>query len=200
MPVAYQSVIPVNPLHCHAPGFDRDLRPLANFNMAHYRIAVQPPSQVQVGTPIPPVVATIRSRREHQGFYFFAMVVLIGSDGTILEVGLGGNLVSTGILLDDASSRSRRHVVFAFSDLSIAYEGTYSLRLDLYKVAYENPDGATLEEQIETTGITVLNTRVPRSRPCKLNNRKGRASANQSSVASDDRAFIRRLRDAGILS
>ena len=168
MPVTYQTLIARQRYHCHAKNSNANSQAQPNNTMAHFRIAVQPPSEIQVGQILyPPIIAKMSARRAHHGVYFFAMAVLLGDDGAVLEGGLYGSTVSTGVLLNENGSSSRASIVFVFPDLFISYEGVFSVRLDLYKVQYETSEGATFEDQIETSQILVVDRRVPRGRPSK---------------------------------
>ncbi|KAF7553960.1 hypothetical protein G7046_g6955 [Stylonectria norvegica] len=144
-------------------------------------VAVQPPSWAQVGSPLlSPIIAKRTTRRSHTGFYFFAMAVLLGPDGNVVDGGIGGNYISTGVQFDETESTSRPTTVFVFPDLSVSYGGTYLIRLDIYKVSYDNPEGATLDGQIETSSISVVDSEVAWRRP-----------------SSSERSFMRKLRNAG---
>lgn len=204
MPVAYQSVVAVNTIHCHATSFDRGLKPWATINMSdnyHFGIAVQPPSRVQVGTVIPPIIAKISPRRPPEGFYFYALAQLIGPDGNEVRGAISHNsrVVEMGISVEDTDTSSRRTTVFVFSNLSIAYEGTYSIRLGLYRNAYEDLSESTYEAVIESTRMRAVDSEVPRSRLCELNNTEVASVTNHLPAAASERAFIRRLRDAGTI-
>ncbi|KAK7417222.1 hypothetical protein QQZ08_011701 [Neonectria magnoliae] len=150
-------------------------------SMPTLSIAVQPPRETQVGQIIyPPVIGNLVCRRPHERYYFFAMVVLLGVDGTVIDGGFAGTTVSTGTPLAGADS-SRHSVVFVFPDISISYEGTYKIRMDVYKVAYEDPDKATLNTQVETRSISIVSEEVARKRP-----------------SDREHEFMRSLRHAGI--
>ncbi|KAF7556875.1 hypothetical protein G7Z17_g1130 [Cylindrodendrum hubeiense] len=143
--------------------------------MPSLSIAVQPPQEVQVGqTLYPSVIAKMTSRSSNERYYFFSMAVLLGHNGVVIEEVLVGTTVSTGVVVGSS-------VVFLFPGLSIATQGVYKIRLDVYKVAYEDPNGAAFYTQTETRGISVLETAVHHSKP-----------------SSAERVYIRTLRDAGI--
>lgn len=95
------------------------------------------------------------------------MSVLIGSGGNVVEGMLAGTTLVTAPDLGEASSSTSTSVFFPFLDLSINYEGTYKIRVDVYKVAYEDPNGATLYEQIDSNRIKISNDLVSRRKPCK---------------------------------
>lgn len=172
MPITYQSVLSPKRFQCRANNPSDTITFFQPHHhtptMAHFRIAVQPPSEIQLSqTLYPPIVAKMSARRAHQGVYFFAMAVLLREDGYVLDGYLGGNTVSTGVLVNENGSSSRSSIVFVFPELSIQYEGVFSVRLDLYQVSYEDPEGATLEDQVETSRISVFNSPVSRKRPCE---------------------------------
>ncbi|CAM1505064.1 Fc.00g107010.m01.CDS01 [Cosmosporella sp. VM-42] len=151
--------------------------------MPHLHIAVQPPSRVQAGKPLyPPVIARMSTRRTQVGSYFFAMAVLLEADGNVVDGCLDGNVIATGVPVDQTSSSSSPSLVFVFPDLTISYAGTYSIRLDIYKVSYANSDGATLDDEVETASISVVNREVSRKH-----------------LSSTERSFIQSLHDVGIM-
>ncbi|KPM43688.1 hypothetical protein AK830_g2872 [Neonectria ditissima] len=144
-------------------------------------ITVQPPREMQVGEVVyPPVIGNLVCQRPHDGYYFFAMAVLLQFDGSVIDGGLTGTTVSTGVALD-ATDSSRPSVVFAFPGMTILYRGVYRIRLDVYMVAYEHPDRATLGTQAETRNITILEEPVAYARP-----------------SDRERDLMRSLRRAGI--
>lgn len=173
MPITYQSVLSPKRFQCRAnkhSAITTVFQPHHHHipTMAHFRIAVQPPSEIQLSqTLYPPIVAKMSARRAHRGVYFFAMAVLLREDGYVLDGYLGGNVVSTGVLVNENGSSSRSSIVFVFPDLNILCEGVFSVRLDLYRVSHEDPEGATLEDQVETSRISVFDSPVSRQRPCK---------------------------------
>ena len=137
--------------------------------MPRSRILVQPPSRVQVDKPLnPPIIVRTTIRQTHTESGYFAMAVLIGSNGTVVDGCLNGNYVVSGILMDETSSSSKSSLVFIFPDLRISSAGTYTIRLDLYKPDHTNGSGMAWFDHVETTNISVVNREVSYRRPCKL--------------------------------
>jgi len=158
-------------------------------------IVVQPPTQIAANTQFyPPVVAGARmadTAREHTDLsYVFATAVLLDPTGNVLEGLLGGALVVTGASLPDAQGRgggggssalgNSASLYFVFPDLHISWAGSYSIRVDVYVVDYDDPQGAKLLEQAETRPIAVYDEDVAVERP-----------------SPGERAILRRLRDYG---
>ncbi|KAH7162219.1 hypothetical protein B0J13DRAFT_3728 [Dactylonectria estremocensis] len=140
-------------------------------------IAVQPPQAAQAGQVLyPPVIAKMTTRSSHERHYYFSMAVLLDYNGTVIEGGLAGNAVSTGVLAGS-------HVVFVFPDLSIVTPGEYNIRLDVYKVAYEDPSGATFSTQTATRDISIA---------------VSNGADHHARPSSAERAYICTLRDAGV--
>ncbi|KAH6998946.1 hypothetical protein BKA56DRAFT_665474 [Ilyonectria sp. MPI-CAGE-AT-0026] len=143
--------------------------------MPSISIAVQPPQEAQVGEALyPSIIAKMPTRSSDEGCYFFSMAVLLGHDGSVIDRALTGVTVSTGVVVDS-------HVVFVFPNLSITLQGEYKIRLDVHKVAYENPVGAAFSTQTETREISVVE-RV----------------AHEAKPSTAERSYIRTLRDAGL--
>ncbi|KAL9948978.1 hypothetical protein ACHAO5_001229 [Verticillium nonalfalfae] len=119
-------------------------------------IAVQPPTETQTCRPIyPPVVAQthVRAGGRHNNTHLFATAALLDDQGRVLDGQLGGALVATGYAVEDRGSGSRQQsVAFAFPDLALTYAGVYSIRVDVYRVNYDDgdTDNATMIEQAET--------------------------------------------------
>lgn len=125
-------------------------------------IAVRPPSRAQAHTLLsPPVVAKLTSKKCSSGIHFFTTAVLLDSHGDVAHGLLDGTTAVTGVLLDSST------MIFAFGDLSIAAEGCFTIRLDVYGMYPESTEGATLIAQLETTEIAVYEGPVPSQRPCK---------------------------------
>ncbi|KAF4961871.1 hypothetical protein FSARC_10011 [Fusarium sarcochroum] len=76
---------------------------------------------------------------------------------------------------------SRTTIYFPFTDLAIPYEGAYKIRVDVYKAAYEDPDGYTFQEQTKSNRITIVSEAVPTTGP-----------------GSAERSVIRNLQAAGV--
>ena len=143
-------------------------------------IVVQPPSQTSVDTQFyPPLVARTRvapaAVNDDYG-YVFAMAVLLDHNGDALEGQLQGTgTLSSGMSLVDTGSRGggsssslgEPSIYFAFPDLYVLYAGTYTIRVDVYVVDYEDPQGTQLIQQTETRSITVHEDVVAVERACK---------------------------------
>ncbi|KAL4726414.1 hypothetical protein ACLX1H_007096 [Fusarium chlamydosporum] len=145
-------------------------------------ITVQPPSRARVSTILdPPLVAELTFKGSVPGHYFFAMALLVTRDGDIVEGGLAGTTSVTGMDVTAYIGSSKTTIYFPFTDLGILHEGAYKIRVDVYKVAYENPDGCTFQEQTKSNRITVANEDVPAGSP-----------------SSTERSVIRTLQSAGV--
>lgn len=143
--------------------------PTLSCEMARTIIAVQPPPRVQTTIPLyPPPIAEYSLRPNDPSVYYFAIAELLDEQGNVLEGSLRGLKTVTGVQLEEHRSSSRAHFVFVFSNLSITYEGTYRIRLDVYKVAYEAPNGVTFVGQAESNHITAYSSPVPGGRPSKV--------------------------------
>ncbi|KAH7252571.1 hypothetical protein BKA59DRAFT_165056 [Fusarium tricinctum] len=130
--------------------------------MPNLDIAVQPPSRAQVSTMLcPPPVARLTFKGAMPGYYFFAMALLTTRNGDIVEGGLLGTTTVSGLDLTAASGSSRNTIYFTFNELAISLEGAFKIRIDVYKVPYENPDGCTFHAQERTSHVTVVNEPVP---------------------------------------
>ncbi|SPJ73071.1 uncharacterized protein FTOL_02800 [Fusarium torulosum] len=145
-------------------------------------IAVQPPSRAQASTMLrPPPVAKLTFRESMPGYYFFAMALLTTRNGDIVEGGLLGTTTVSGLDLTAASGSSRNTIYFTFNEFAISPEGVYKIRIDVYKVPYENSDGCTFHAQERTSRVTVVNEPVP-----------------AGSAGSSERSTIRLLQSAGV--
>ncbi|KAJ9137105.1 hypothetical protein NKR23_g9364 [Pleurostoma richardsiae] len=158
-------------------------------------VVVSPPQQGSANTILyPPLVARTREEglvgADPSYSYVFAMAVLLDANGNVLEGQLGGNTVVTGVFMLDnngstgggsSSSAGRSSLYFAFPDLYVAYAGTYTLRVDVYLVDYDNPNGARLLAQAETRPFTVYEESVAAERP-----------------TSSERSVLRRLKEQGV--
>ncbi|KAK5989668.1 hypothetical protein PT974_07923 [Cladobotryum mycophilum] len=150
-------------------------------NMVGASIAIQPPSRARAAQILYPPIIAKQSIHDDSGAQYFATAVLLDNGGAIIDGCLEGTKAATGFQLDGSTSSSQT-IVYAFSNLAITKPGSYSLRLDLYKVSAESPTaGATLVEQLEANTITVSDGDVPRQQP---------SSAEQD--------LMRRARDAGV--
>ena len=132
-----------------------------------FSIAVQPPSQARVCRALyPPIVAKgrlVSSPDEADVYYMFATAVLKDAEGNLLTENLDGTLSASGVFLEERRTGS---VVFMFSDLAVPCCGTYSVRVDVYKVDCMG-QGAVLLDQTETRIFRVYDVDVPSERPCK---------------------------------
>lgn len=136
--------------------------------MTNLSIAVHPPSRAQTTKPFyPPVIARRYAREDDGGCYFFAMAIVLDGAGNVLEGHLRGNTMITGVQQNDATSRSGYSTIFLFPDLALLYEGLYTIRLDTYTIAYENPEHMVLDAQIETGPVAVYKGNVTNRRPCE---------------------------------
>ncbi|KAH7188240.1 uncharacterized protein B0J16DRAFT_89652 [Fusarium flagelliforme] len=145
-------------------------------------IAVQPPSRARISTIFyPPLVAELTFKGPLPGYYFFAMALLLTRNGDIVEEGLTGTTSVTGVDITAHIGSSRTTIYFPFTDLGVLAEGSYKIRVDVYKGSYENPDGFTYQEQTKSSRITVVNEEVPPGNP-----------------SSAERGVIRTLQSVGV--
>lgn len=132
-----------------------------------FSIAVQPPSRTRVcRTLYPPVIAKGRpslDTTEEDVYYMFATAVLRDAEGNLLTEHLDGTLSASGMFLEE---RRVGNVVFMFPDLAVPCSGTYSVRVDVYKVDCTG-QGAVLLDQTETRTFEVCDVDVPPERPCE---------------------------------
>lgn len=99
--------------------------------------------------------------------YLFAMAVLLDSEGVVLNDELGGTLIASGVETNDGSSSRRPSTFFSFPDLTISNTGTFTIRIDIYQVDNDDPQGATMMEQVETRKIDAYEDPVAAQKPCK---------------------------------
>ncbi|KAF5007237.1 hypothetical protein FDECE_6431 [Fusarium decemcellulare] len=133
--------------------------------MPSISIVVQPPTRAQASTLLYPyLIAQLTSRRSYAGCYFFAMAVLLAQNGMVVE-SLAGETTVTGV--DFQASGSRTSVCFPFTNLWIVHEGTYTIRVDVYRVLPGDEQTTTYEGQAESNLITVVRDEVSTGRPCK---------------------------------
>jgi hypothetical protein len=145
-------------------------------------IVVQPPSRTRVSTILhPPLVAEFTFKGSVPGFYFFAMAILLSRNGDIVEHGLAGTTSVMGMDVTALVGSSRTTIYFPFTDLGVLYEGSYKIRVDVYKVAYDDQNGYTFQDQTKSSRITVVNEDVP-----------------AGSASSSERSVIRALQSAGV--
>ncbi|KAJ4268872.1 hypothetical protein NW762_002943 [Fusarium torreyae] len=109
------------------------------------------------------------------------MAYLLTRNGDLIEGGLMGTTTVTGVDLTAMIGSSRTTIYFPFTDLSIPYDGAYKIKVDVYKVAYEDPDGYTFQEQTKSNRITVVNEAVP-----------------AAGAGSTERSVLRSLQNAGV--
>ncbi|KAJ4044201.1 hypothetical protein NW753_003692 [Fusarium oxysporum] len=149
--------------------------------MTAFSIVVQPPARAQVSTTLhPPLVAELNFRGAVPGHYFFAMAFLLTREGNIVEGGLSGTTSVNGVDVTTAGA-SRTTIHFPYTDLAILVEGAYKIRVDVYKVAYDNTDGYDFQEHAKSSRVTVVNEAVP-----------------AVSAGSVERSIIRALQAAGV--
>ncbi|KAF4945957.1 hypothetical protein FGADI_11565 [Fusarium gaditjirri] len=149
--------------------------------MTALSIVVQPPSRAQVSTTLhPPLVAELNFRGAAPGHYFFAMAFLLTREGNIVERGLLGTTSVNGVDVTTAGA-SRTTIYFPYTDLSILVEGTYKIRVDVYKVAFDDPGGCEFQEHAKSSRVTVVNEAVP-----------------AASTGAAERSIIRTLQAAGV--
>lgn len=139
-----------------------------------FNIGVQPPAQARAGAKLyPPVIAKGRpaGTTEDDIPYLFATAILLDAEGNPVPEQLGGSFSAAAVGLDEqrrSSSSTGHPVAFMFPDLNVAYEGTYSIRVDVYRVDYVSGQGAILVDQVETRMFEVCDVDVPCQRPCEL--------------------------------
>jgi hypothetical protein len=109
----------------------------------------------------PPPVAKLTFRGSMPGYYFFAMALLTTFNEDIVEGGLLGTTTVSGLDLTAASGSSRNTIYFVFNELAISLEGVYKIRIDVYKVPYDNLDGCTFYAQETSSRVTVVSGPVP---------------------------------------
>lgn len=109
----------------------------------------------------PPPVAKLTFKGSMSGYHFFAMALLTTRNGDIVEGGLLGTTTVSGLDLTAASGSSRNTIYFTFNEIAIFIEGVFKVRIDVYKVPYENPDGCTFHAQEKTSRVTVVNEPIP---------------------------------------
>ncbi|KAI8721287.1 hypothetical protein NCS52_00575900 [Fusarium sp. LHS14.1] len=121
--------------------------------MPNLSITSQPPPWTAVSTILyPPLVARFTSKSRSSRSSYFAMAILIGSDGVIVEGALFGTTTVTGV---EAGGSSGTDLSFHFSDLYIAYAGTYYIRVDVYKAPGQDYNAATLSAEVNSNHIVV---------------------------------------------
>ncbi|EGU78590.1 hypothetical protein FOXB_10910 [Fusarium oxysporum f. sp. conglutinans Fo5176] len=88
------------------------------------------------------------------------MAFLLTREGNIVEGGLSGTTSVNGVDVTTAGA-SRTTIHFPYTDLAILVEGAYKIRVDVYKVAYDNTDGYDFQEHAKSSRVTVVNEAVP---------------------------------------
>lgn len=83
------------------------------------------------------------------------MAILMGSDGMMVDGALFGTTTITGI---DSGGGSRTDLSFHFTDLYIAYAGTYYIRVDVYKAPGHDLNMATLSAEVNSNQIVVTDS------------------------------------------
>lgn len=129
-------------------------------------IAVQPARRIQIGKGImPPIVVRLDGNCIDENHYVFAMPVLVGATTNLPENALvGGALTVTSETPPSLGCTA----VFVIPNLSISRAGKYRLRVDIYRVSYDDPNGATLLAQLPTNRITVREEKCPPHCPSKF--------------------------------
>ncbi|KAI1059505.1 hypothetical protein LB506_012646 [Fusarium annulatum] len=108
------------------------------------------------------------------------MAFLVTREGNIVEGGLSGTTSVNGVDVTTAGA-SRTTIHFPYTDLAILAEGVYKIRVDVYKVAFDNPDGCDFQAHAKSSRVTVVNEAVP-----------------AVSAGSAERSIIRGLQAAGV--
>ncbi len=132
-------------------------------------IVVQPPLQVPTNTILyPPVVAHMP---HSDTSYVFGMAVLLDYTGGVLEGQIGSASTSMAVQVADpvasprggssSSSSGGSSLYFTFTDLSVSQPGTYSIRVDVLFVDYEDTRGARLIASCESRAFAVRDEDLP---------------------------------------
>ena len=131
-----------------------------------FTIAVQPLARAQAcRTLYPPIIAKgqpASDTAEADVYCTFATSVLWDAEGNLLTEHLNGTLSASGMFLEE---QGVGNVIFIFPDLAVPFSGTYSIRVDVYKVDYAG-QGAVLLDQTETQIFQVYDVDVPLERLC----------------------------------
>ncbi|KAF7887141.1 uncharacterized protein EAF02_003788 [Botrytis sinoallii] len=152
-------------------------------------IAVQPPARVRPGSILyPPLIVQLSSEHdlyEHLAGYWTCVSLIHYASGQVIYEQMDGKAADSAHPIAQTRSRGvRDQAYFFFPDLAIHAPGRYRLRISLMRMDYSpesGPDGAVVcDEQVDTRSITVEETGPNYSRP-----------------NSQERAFIRMLRDDG---
>jgi hypothetical protein len=136
-----------------------------------FSVAVQPPSQARANTRLyPPLIAMgyPSGTTEADVPYLFATAVLRDSEGNLIPEQLIGTLTAGGACAEDRRlAGTSQPIVFMFPNLSVAYEGSYSIRVDVYRVDFRDAQGAILVDQVESRTFDVYDVDVPSQKPCE---------------------------------
>ncbi|KAH6898229.1 hypothetical protein B0T10DRAFT_577820 [Thelonectria olida] len=126
-------------------------------------IGIQPPKKVQIGETIrQSVIVRFDISCIEEGYYCFAMPVLIGASSHLPEnVLVGGGIIMATLVPEELGCSA----VFVAPNFVITHSGKYRLRVDIYKVAYSDPNGATLLAQLTTSRISAREGRAPEHIP-----------------------------------
>ncbi|KAA8572146.1 hypothetical protein MFRU_018g01410 [Monilinia fructicola] len=152
-------------------------------------IAVQPPARARPGAILyPPLVVQLSSEHdlyEHLAGYWTCITLIHYSTGQVIYDQMDGKAADSAHPIAQTRSRGvRDQAYFFFPDVAIHATGRYRLRISLMRMDYSpesGPDGAVVcDEQVDTRSITVEESGPNYSRP-----------------NSQERAFIRMLRDDG---
>jgi hypothetical protein len=126
-------------------------------------LSVNPQAQTRVDWPVfPPLVIRCRVRTDENTTSIYAMAMLLDSEKTPLEGGIYGTM-AMGHEMTSRPGGSRSYTYFCFPELCIEYEGTYYVRILIFKGDLQ---GDTLEGQIDTEAFTAVDDEVPLQRPC----------------------------------
>ncbi|RDA90630.1 hypothetical protein CP533_2777 [Ophiocordyceps camponoti-saundersi (nom. inval.)] len=151
------------------------------YPMAGIKMAVQPPRRSQAGSHLhPPIMAKQTVRGPDNGVDYFATVTVVDRQGSVVDGYLQGTKAVSRFEISGSKPGSRSFV-FPFTDLSISYPGTYTVRVDIYQFLPGDYAGAALIDQLHTKPISVLEAPTPRESP-----------------SSDERSVMRKAREAGV--
>ncbi|PHH69330.1 hypothetical protein CDD80_6825 [Ophiocordyceps camponoti-rufipedis] len=154
---------------------------LLHFPMAGFKMSVQPPRRMQANSYLyPPVMAKQSLRAADGSVDYFATATVIDRQGSVLDGCLQGTKAVSRFEIAGSKPGSRSFV-FPFTDLSISYPGTYTVRIDIYQYMPGDYAGAALIDQLYSKSISVTDTPTPRESP-----------------SSDERLVLRKAREAGI--
>ncbi|TEY50774.1 hypothetical protein BOTCAL_0273g00060 [Botryotinia calthae] len=152
-------------------------------------IAVQPPARVRPGSILyPPLIVQLSSEHdlyEHLAGYWTCVSLIHYATGQVIYEQMCGKAADSAHPIAQTRSRGvRDQAYFFFQDLAIHAPGRYRLKIRLIRNDYSpesGQDGAVIcDDEVNTRSITVEESGPNYSRP-----------------NSQERAFIRMLRDDG---